>query len=76
MSNPNDLTIRRRVERCDQLLKLAEAHDLYDFLVDLLADAMHWCDAHGEDFHYMLVVACTHYHTELNEEEPHGRRTS
>ncbi|EAQ81497.1 hypothetical protein [Blastopirellula marina] len=37
-------------------------------LIDLLADAMHWCDAHGEDFHISFAQACRHYVNELNDD--------
>lgn len=43
-------------------------------LVDLLADAMHWCDARGVDFHHALAQACCHYVHELNDEQQDERR--
>lgn len=43
-------------------------------LIDLLTDAMHWCDAHGEDFHYCLAMACRHYINELNDDQQDERR--
>ena len=41
----------------------------HDMLVDLLADAMHWADANGDDFHIALAQACRHYIHELNDEQ-------
>ena len=43
-------------------------------LIDLLADAMHWCDANGEDFHIALAQACRHYIHELNDQQEDERR--
>lgn len=43
-------------------------------LIDLLADAMHWCDAQGEDFHICLAMACRHYVNELNDDQHDERR--
>jgi hypothetical protein len=45
-----------------------------EILVDLLTDAMHWCDANGEDFHISLAMACRHYINELNDEQQDERR--
>lgn len=38
-------------------------------LIDVLADAMHWCDSNGEDFHIAFAQACRHYVNELNDEQ-------
>jgi hypothetical protein len=43
-------------------------------LVDLLTDAMPWCDANGEDFHISLAMACRHYIHELNDQQQDERR--
>jgi len=43
-------------------------------LIDLLADAMHWCDATGQDFHIAFAQACRHYVHELNDEQLDERR--
>ena len=48
--------------------------DLATSLVDLLTDAMHYCDLNGEDFHWALAQACRHYIHELNEEQQDERR--
>ena len=67
-------TIRERVERCrDALIGYAD-DGLFTGLIDLLADAMHWCDDSGEDFHYALCVAGKHYLAELNDEQTEERR--
>jgi hypothetical protein len=67
-------TIRDRAARCrDALIGYAE-DGLFTALIDLLADAMHWCDESGEDFHYALCVAGKHYLAELNDEQTEERR--
>ena len=43
-------------------------------LIDLLADAMHWSDANGVDFHIALAQACRHYIHELNDQQQDERR--
>jgi hypothetical protein len=45
-------------------------------LIDLLADAMHWCDQSGLDFHIALCQAGRHYVNELNDEQHDERRMS
>jgi hypothetical protein len=65
---------RERVERCRDAL-IGYANDgLFTNLIDLLADAMHWCDESGEDFHYALCIAGKHYLAELNDEQTEERR--
>jgi hypothetical protein len=39
-------------------------------LIDLLADARHWCDRHGADFAALDRVAYRHYLHELNNPHP------
>ena len=51
----NDATIKERVERCRKALTGYSDDDRFLSLIDFLADAMHWCDANGEDFHYALA---------------------
>lgn len=64
-----------RAARVDRILtRHRTGDDLATSLVDLLADAMHWCDATGEDFHYALAQACRHYIHELNGEQQDERR--
>jgi hypothetical protein len=43
-------------------------------LIDLLTDAMHWCDHTGSDFHIALAQACRHYIHELNDQQQDERR--
>lgn len=45
-----------------------------EILIDLLTDAMHWCDANGEDFHIAFAQACRHYINELNDQQQDERR--
>jgi hypothetical protein len=54
--------------------KDAPAYVEQELLIDLLADAMHWCDANGEDFHIALAQACRHYINELNDQQLDERR--
>lgn len=70
----SDATIQERVERCRTALTGYSDDDRFICLIDLLADAMHWCDANGEDFHYALAVAGKHYINELNNEQTDERR--
>jgi hypothetical protein len=69
-----DTTIPERVKRCRKALTGYSDDDRFICLIDLLADAMHWCDANGEDFHYALAVAGKHYLHELNDEPTDERR--
>jgi hypothetical protein len=66
--------IRERVRRCRIALTGYSDDDRFTCLIDLMADAMHWCDAHGENFHYALAVAGRHYLAELNDEPTDTRR--
>lgn len=68
------LTIKDRVERCRKALTGYSDDDRFLCLIDLLADAMHWCDHNGEDFHYALCLAGKHYVAELNDEQTDERR--
>ena len=69
-----DTLIPERVERCGKTLTGYSDEDRFICLIDFLADAMHWCKANGEDFHYALCVAGRHYLAELNEEQTDERR--
>ena len=71
-----DATIKERVERSQKALTGYSDDDHLLCLVDFLADAMHWSDATGEDFHYALCVAGMHYLAELNDEPLDERRMS
>jgi len=62
-----DPSIPQRVEKCAAVLR-HYSDDGFSSLTDLLADAMHWSDATGEDFHYALCLAGKHYVAELNDQ--------
>lgn len=65
MTAPDLAALRERADRFDRRLsRLGTSPDRHETLIDLLADAMHWCDFFGEDFHGCLVTACVHYHAE------------
>lgn len=70
----HDATIPERVARCEKALAGYSDDDCFLCLIDLLADAMHWCDASREDFHYALATAGKHYVNELNDEQTDERR--
>jgi hypothetical protein len=70
MTEDNDL----RADRCERALSSYAADDRFTNLVDFLADAMHWCDSTGQDFHIGLAQACRHYIHELNGEQQDERR--
>jgi len=64
-----------RAARAERILTSSRMDDdLATSLVDLLADAMHWCDLNGEDFHIALAQACRHYIHELNDQQQDERR--
>jgi hypothetical protein len=65
---------RQRVDRFQHAITAYSDDDDQSSLVDLLADAMHWCDANSQGFHYALCVACKHYLAELNDEQTEERR--
>ena len=65
---------QQRADRCQQSITAYSDDDDHSNLVDLLTDAMHWCDANGEDFHIALAMACRHYIHELNDEQHDERR--
>ena len=64
-----------RAARAERILtRNRKGDDLATSLIDLLADAMHWCDFAGEDFHISLAQACRHYIHELNDQQLDERR--
>ena len=67
-----------RAKRFATVLEAIAKSDAADMersmLIDLLADAMHWSDANGEDFHIALAQACRHYIHELNDDQHDERR--
>lgn len=66
MTATNKVRARRFAKALHQY-QLAE-HSLTDCLVDILADARHWCDSHGLSYAEHDDVAYGHYATELSEE--------
>ncbi|MDP1798631.1 MAG: hypothetical protein Q8K78_14150 [Planctomycetaceae bacterium] len=56
------------------LIQHRHGEDLHSSLVDFLADAMHWCDAHGEDFHRALAQAARHFLYELIDQPQDERK--
>ncbi len=65
---------RKRALRCGALVA-GDGDDLVEAnLIDLLADAMHWCDSNGHDFHFAFAQACRHYIHELNDDQQDERR--
>ena len=64
-----------RATRISNILSSLKGNDdEHTCLVDLLADAMHWCDHTGGDFHLALAQACRHYIHELNDQPTDERR--
>lgn len=63
------LTIRQRAHRAERALsRYTDDDDPVAGLIDLLADAMHWCRREGRAFDALLATATGHYQTEtLNE---------
>jgi hypothetical protein len=43
--------------------------DEYTNLIDLIADAMHWCDQNGEDFDEVRRIAAMHFEAEVAGDE-------
>ena len=86
MTDKNDIAIRSealgpsnesRASRSESALAgYGDPSSLSENLIDLLADAMHFCDASGLDFHISLAMACRHYVNELNDEQHDERRLS
>jgi hypothetical protein len=63
-----------RADRCEQAITAYSDDDDFTNLVDFLADAMHYCDSTGQDFHIALAQACRHYIHELNDQQQDERR--
>ena len=64
----------RRAAAFEKVLEVYGTGSQQEILVDLLADAMHWADQNGEDFHISLAMACRHYIHELNDQQQDERR--
>lgn len=62
-----------RTLRCHSVLTVYnDEDDLPATLIDLLADARHWCNTHGENFAELSRIAYEHYLQECH--APNGRR--
>ena len=60
---------RRRAARCQTAMRRYDGGGSpYTGLIDLLADAMHWCRLKGHDFHSLLDRASQHYSAEVFDE--------
>ena len=64
----------RRATTFDKTIDAYGTVSRQEILIDLLTDAMHWCDANGEDFHISHAMACRHYIHELNDQQQDERR--
>lgn len=64
----------RRAQTFEKATETYGSGNPQEILIDLLADAQHWCDANGEDFHIALAQACRHYIHELNDQQHDERR--
>ena len=64
----------RRAKTFENAIKIYGTGSAQEILIDLLTDAMHWCDANGGDFHIALAQACRHYVHELNDQQQDERR--
>lgn len=57
---------RYRAHRCDRALRRYDTDvDTKGCLIDLLADARHWCDRNGYSFAELDRVAYQHYCAEV-----------
>jgi hypothetical protein len=56
-----------RAAACDMLLEHYGDDDPADRLVDMLADARHWCDLNGQSFWELDRRAHKHYLAEIDE---------
>ena len=64
----------RRAKTFEKAIDIYDTGSSQEILVDLLTDAMHWCDANGEDFQICLAMACRHFIHELNDQQQDERR--
>ena len=62
---------RSRAARCLKAMRRYGSDDSpYTGLIDLLADAMHWCRQQGHDFPGLLDRASEHFSAEVLDEPP------
>jgi hypothetical protein len=68
MGGEEDMTTNK--ERANRVASLLshEGTDTAETLIDVLADAMHWCERNDIDFDRLLNMASMHFNTERNEE--------
>jgi hypothetical protein len=60
---------RRRAARCQKAMRrYGTDSSPYTCLIDLLADAMHWCRLKGHDFDGLLDRASEHFAIEVFDE--------
>lgn len=65
----SDITNTERVRRFEtSLTRYCDDHDTVANLIDLLADARHWCDLHQQCYGDLDRIAHYHYLAELSEE--------
>jgi hypothetical protein len=67
-------TNQQRANRADKAITHYGDDVKESNLIDFLADAMHWCDLTGQDFHLALAQACRHYINEFNDQQQDERR--
>ena len=60
-------TNQERAERCEHLIAAYTDYDIATNVIDLLADAMHWCHLRGTSFTDALKMARKHVHAEASE---------
>ena len=66
MTQSPNIANAKRAARCRAALTgYNDKYDLVANLIDLLADARHWCDAHGRCFGDLDRIAHEHYLAEL-----------
>jgi hypothetical protein len=65
-------TNERRANRMAEVLAIYGDNDPCTNLVDLLADAMHWCNSLSHDFPEALALASMHFQAELVEPADFG----
>ena len=69
-----DLLIPQRVKRCDAALTGYSDDSSFISLIDLLADARHWCDANDQDYAASRPHRLPALPRELNDEPTEERR--
>ncbi len=63
------LTLQQRSQRADKAINDYAQGDSRENLVDLLTDAMHWCDDMDEPFEEFYATATVHHDAERNHKE-------